>query len=150
MSKPSCIGFPAVAFILVCCTVAAASVAMVIARQSGAPAHLVQTTHGLSDLLTAARLKNDSDKAIASYRIGWAYVRPNEIEFHIGVEMNVPPSIKPGTVHHVSDQNIAFDTRAEEVIFFVAELTFADGTGWKANNEDIKHEFYKALDEGRR
>ena len=140
MLRPSWIASLTLAFILVGCAVAAASVTMEIAMQRGAPAHLVQTTHGYPSLLTAARLKNDGKKLITSYRIGWAYLRPDGIEFHVGVLMNVPASLKPGDINDVSDQAIPFDARAQSVIFFVAELSFADGSRWTANNADITPE----------
>lgn len=140
MFRPSWIASLTLAFILVSCAVAAASVAMKIAMQRSAPAHLVQTTHGYPSLLTAARLENDGEKPITSYRVGWAYVRPHGIDFHIGVLMNVPAGIKPGDIHDVSDQAVPFDARAQSVIFFVAELSFADGSRWTANNADIKPE----------
>ena len=90
--------------------------------------------------MKAARLKNDSNKPIASYRIGWAYVRPNGIDLHKGALMSVPMGIKPGDIHDVSDQAVPFDERAQSVIFFVAELGFADGSDWKVDIEDIAHE----------
>ncbi|SRR5216683_378696 len=144
MSKPFWIASIAVAlavaFVLVGCAVAATRVAMVLAMQRTAPAYLVQTTHGYPNLLKAARLKNDSNKPIASYRIGWAYVRPNGIDLHKGALMSVPMGIKPGDIHDVSDQAVPFDERAQSVIFFVAELGFADGSDWKVDIEDIAHE----------
>lgn len=138
MSRPAATALVLVVLSLVGCAVASTHVAMVIAPQDNAPARLVQTTHGLSDLLTAARLKNGSDKRIRSYQIGWAYVRPNGIEFHMGVLMRVPAGIKPGHVHDVVDQAVPFEGSAERVIFFVAEVTFADGSHWKADHDEIQ------------
>lgn len=142
MFKASRVAFLAVVLNLVCCAFAADSVGvgMLIARQRGAPARLVQTTHGISDLLKSARLRNDRDKAISSYRIGWAYVYPNEIKFNVGVPMNVSPSIKARTVHKVPDQAVPVDARANDVIFFVAEVTYVDGSRWQASNGDIEHD----------
>lgn len=151
MSRPSCIAFLAVAFTLVGYAVAEDSVRMLPLRQRGAPAHLFATTHGSSDLLTSARLRNDSGEAIASYRIGWAYVYPNEIEFHVGVPVNVPAGLKVGTIHNVPDQSIPFNAHANRIIFFVAEVTFVDGSRWNASNGDIEHEYeslsHKIFDE---
>jgi hypothetical protein len=88
----------------------------------------------------AARLENGGEKTIVSYRIGWAYVHPYGIEFHAGALMSVPEGIEPGRIQEVPDQAVPFDARAERVIFFVAELTFADGGRWKTDHEDIEHE----------
>jgi hypothetical protein len=140
MSRPSWIAYGTVAFVLLGCAVFALSQGLSMAVQPGAPARLVQTTHGTTNLLTAARLENDSKKPITSYKIGWAYVRRDETEFHTGALMNVPAGIKPGVVYDVPDQAVLYDPRVQGVIFFVAELTFADGSRWHAANEDIRHE----------
>lgn len=107
-------------------------IGLVIAPQEEAPAQLVPpTTHGF-DLLTAATLKNRSEKTIISYRIGWGYVLQNGMEFHTGAPMSVPAGVKPGRIHNVPGQGIHLAPGAEQVIFFVAELTFANGDHWTA------------------
>lgn len=145
MFKPPRIALLMLTLNLLGYAVAASSVGMLIARQRGAPARLVQTTHGISDLLKSARLKNDSEKAIASYRIGWGYVHRKGIEFHIGVPTNVPPGIKAGAIQNVPDQAVPFDAGADGVVFFVAEITFTDGSNWKASNSDIEHETLRQI-----
>jgi hypothetical protein len=113
-------------------------IGLVIAPQEEAPAQLVPpTTHGF-DLLTAGTLKNRSEKTIISYRIGWAYVLQNGIEFHTGALMSVPAGIKPGKVRNVPGQGIHLAPGAEQVIFFVAELTFASGDHWTARKKDLR------------
>jgi hypothetical protein len=111
---------------------------LVIAPQKEAPAQLVPpTSHGF-DLLMAATLKNRSEKTIISYRIGWGYVLQNGIEFHTGALMRVPAGVKPGRIHHVPGQGIDLAPGAEQVIFFVAELTFANGDHWTAKKKDLR------------
>jgi len=113
-------------------------IGLVIAPQEEAPAHLVPpTTHGF-DLLTAATLKNRSEKTIISYRIGWGYVLQNGMEFHTGALMSVPAGVKPGRIHNVPGQGIHLAPGAEQVIFFVAELTFANGDHWTAKKKDLR------------
>jgi len=110
-------------------------IGLVIAPQEEAPAQLVPpTTHGF-DLLTAATLKNRSEKTIISYRIGWGYILQNGIEFHTGALMSVPAGVKPGRIHTVPGQGIHLAQGAEQFIFFVAELTFATGDRWTAKEE---------------
>jgi len=140
MFRLSRIAYVAVVFALLSCAVFALSVRLSMATQPGAPAHLVQTSHGLTNLLTSARLKNAGKNTITSYKIGWACVRGDETEFHTSALMNVPAGIKPGIIYNVPDQAVPFDPRVQGVIFFVAELTFADGSRWNATNEDIKRE----------
>jgi len=114
-------------------------IGLVIAGQEGAPAQLVPpATHGFPDLLMAATLKNRSEKTIISYRIGWGYVLQNGMEFHTGARMSVPAGVKPGRIHTVPGQGIPLDQRAEQVVFFVAELTFANGDHWTAKKKDLR------------
>jgi hypothetical protein len=139
-------------FVLVGCAVAASEVAMAFATQRTAPAHLVQITLEHPRLLKAARLKNDSDKLITSYRIGWANIRPNGIEMRQGTLTSVPRGINPGDVHVVSDQSVPFDESIQSIIFLVAEVNFADGNHWHVQIEDIAHEaglFSKLTADGR-
>jgi hypothetical protein len=110
---------------------------LVSAPQARAPAQLVSTAYGFPDLLMAARLRNRSGKTIISYRIGWGYVRPNAIDFYTGTLMSVPGGVKPGRIQNVPSQSVRSDPRAEQVIFFIAELTFADGEHWTAKRKDI-------------
>ena len=118
---------------------------MVWANQASSPARLIQTSHGAKDLLVSARLKNFSKKRINSYRIGWAFVILNEmdgpknVDTHIGALMNVPAGIRPADIQQVPAQGIV-DSHpdAEQVLFFVSELNFADGTQWRVKKTDIK------------
>jgi len=113
-------------------------IGLVIAPQEEAPAQLVPpTSHGF-DLLTAATLKNRSKKTIISYRIGWASILQDGIEFHTGALMSVPAGVKPGRTHNVPGQGIHLAPGAEQVIFFVAELTFANGDHWTAKKKDLR------------
>ena len=139
MSRPFCMAFLAVVFLWVSGAVAATEVAMVVATQRTAPAHLVRVALGRPNLLTT-QLKNGSDNRIVSYRIGCASVRPNGIELHKGDLISVRGAIKPGDIHDVAGQAFSFDESAQSLIYFVAELTFADGSVWNVDIEDIAHE----------
>ena len=140
MSKSSLRVFLAVAFLLIGCAAAVTEVAMVMATQRSAPSHLVQIALEHPNLLKGARLKNDSGKPIASYRIGWANVRPNGIELRRGSLVTVRRGIKPGDTNDIPDQVVPFDESAQSVMFFVAEVTFADGTNWEVDIKDIAPE----------
>ena len=135
--------FLAVAFLLVGRAVAATEVPLIwIATQTTAPARLVRIALGhphQSKALLKAELKNEINSPIVSYRIGWANVHPKDIELREGALIRVR-GIKPGSVDDVSDQTVPFDASAERVIFFVAELAFADGSRWKANDDDVEHD----------
>src|SRR5437660_6163284 len=104
-------------------------IALVIASQKGSPARLVQASFGVP-LLVAAKIKNESKKTILSYRIGWSYAREDKMEFHNGDLRSVPTGIRPGATRDVVGQSVSMDTDAQQVIFFVTELTFSNGKRW--------------------
>jgi hypothetical protein len=110
-------------------------VTLVVAPQKGSPARLLQASFG-APLLAAAKIKNESKKTILSYRIGWSYVHDNQMEFHKGDLRSVPSGIRPGTTQDVAGQAIPM-ADAQQVIFFVAELTFSDGKRWTSKKKSI-------------
>jgi hypothetical protein len=142
MFRPSWIAFLAAPLLMVGCGLdpTPTGVDMVQAMQRTAPAHLARITFGYPNLLKVAQLKNESRKPITSYRIGWANVHRDGIELHRGDMTSVPGGIEPGHMHDVSDQMIALDERAQSVVFFVAEVSFADGSNWKIDIPNIAHE----------
>jgi hypothetical protein len=137
MSKSCLRVFFAVAFLLIGCAVAGTDVAMIMATQRSAPAHLVKIALEHPNALKSARLNNDSAKWITSYRIGWANVYPNRVELRPGNLFTVPRGIKPGAAQDVGDQTIPFDESAQSVIFLVAEVSFGDGSNWEVDIKDI-------------
>jgi len=112
-------------------------VRFVIAPQRGSPARLVQASFGVP-LLVAARIKNESKKTILSYRIGWGYVRDDQTEFHSTDLRRVPSGIRPGVTQDVAGQDVPRDQGAQQVIFFISELTFSDGKRWTAKKKSIQ------------
>jgi hypothetical protein len=52
--------------------------------------------------------------------------------------MRVPAGVKPGRIHNVPGQGISLAPGAEQVIFFVAELTFANGDHSTAKKKDLR------------
>jgi hypothetical protein len=112
-------------------------VTLVIAPQKESPARLVQASFGVP-VLAAAKIKNESKKTILSYRIGWSYAHENQMEFHNGDLRSVPTGIRPGATRDVVGQSVSMDTDAQQVIFFVAELTFSDGKRWTSEKKNIQ------------
>jgi hypothetical protein len=88
--------------------------------------------------LAAAKIKNESKKTILSYRIGWSYAHEDQMEFHNGDLRSVPTGIPPGATRDVVGQSVSMDTDAQQVIFFVAELTFSDGKRWTSKKKNIQ------------
>jgi hypothetical protein len=112
-------------------------VTLVIAPQKGSPARLVQASFGVP-LLAAAKIKNESKKTILSYRIGWSYAHEHQMEFHNGDLRSVPTGIRSGATRDVVGQSVSMDTDAQQVIFFVAEVTFSDGKRWTSKKKNIQ------------
>ena len=112
-------------------------ITLVIASQKGSPARLVQASFGVP-LLVAAKIKNESKKTILSYRIGWSYVQDDRMEFHNSDLRSVPAGIRPGRTQDVAGEAVPMDPGAQQVIFFVAELTFSDGKRWTAKKKDVQ------------
>ena len=114
-------------------------VMLVIAPQSGSPARLVQASFGVP-LLVGAKLKNESKKTILSFRIGWSYVQDDRMEFHNGDLRSVPAGIRSGRTQDVAGEAVPMDAGAQQVIFFVAGLTFSDGKRWTAKKKDVQRD----------
>jgi hypothetical protein len=111
---------------------------VVFAEQADSPARLIETTHGTNDFLVSAKLKNQSSRAILSYRIGWAYIGlGKKPDVRYGMWMNVPASIAPNSICDVPDQNVPPNLDANLTVFFVAEIKFVDKTSWHVNVKDI-------------
>jgi hypothetical protein len=140
--------FFAVAFLLIGCAVAGTDVAMMMATQRSASAHLVKIALEPPNALKSARLNNDSAKWITSYRIGWANVYPNRVELRPGNLFTVPRGIKPGAAQDVGDQTIPFDESAQSVIFLVAEVSFGmAATGRLTSRTSPPRPVFNFLDE---
>jgi hypothetical protein len=118
-------------------SVAFASTTMSIAMQDGAPVQLQSTTHGLSDALEAAVFKNRSGKPITAYRIGWVSLVEGKAKISRGVWMNTPGKIDSGADQIVPAQGIPINLAAQQMVFFVSDVTFADGTHWSASKSDV-------------
>ena len=78
-------------------------------------------------------------KTILSYRIGWSYVHDDRMEFHNSDLRRVPAGIGSGRTQDMAGQDVPKDPDAQQVIFFVAELTFSDGKRWTAKKKDVKY-----------
>jgi hypothetical protein len=95
------------------------------------------------DALTTGELQNSTTRAIVAYKMGWMYVfrdASRKPEPTIGVFMNVPAGIAPGNTTIVPAQGILvaeIPEDAKAVVFFVAEVEFADGKSFSADIEKL-------------
>jgi len=100
--------------------------AMLSLRQPECPVVLVETTHGITDLLESAKLKNVSGLLLIGYRIGWVAVYPTGKEkVGLGWSVDLPLGISPGATIDVPAQRVSMDYANEgaiAVVFFVTDV----------------------------
>lgn len=106
------------------------------------PLVLIETTHGIDDLLEHAVAENVSKSTIVSYKIGWVvwyHDSARQPEIGMGKEVQVKRGIAPRVVIGVPSQNVSGDwaVGARSVTFFVAEATTADGSVFKADVNQV-------------
>ncbi len=127
----------AVAALLACSSCASAATSMSSAIQRDAPVQIKSTTHGIFDALKSAVFINRSGKVITAYQIGWVSVIGGKAEVHQSVWMNTPGGIAAGSDQTVPAQGIPINTQAQNLIFFVSHVSFADGTQWSAREDEL-------------
>lgn len=114
------------------------------ARQTGAPARLVEATFGVKSLFLGAKLENVGNRPITQYRIGWIVVyRDGKTDTSSGPAMNVPAEIAPRSVAQVPDQGVSgklLNNKPREIMFFVDEARFSTGEVWNADTHSIANE----------
>lgn len=114
-----------------------AGTALSIGMQPTAPVQIVQTSHGLADLLTSARFENRSTQPITAYRIGWVSESGGRAQFEAGTWMALPAGVNPGAIAEVPAQRIQPKVMPEQITVFVSEVKFEDGSCWKATRTDL-------------
>jgi hypothetical protein len=107
------------------------------ASPKDSPVVFVQTTHGITDALESAQWVNRSNHVVTSYRVGWLTVVDGKNDFQVGPWMNLPAGVIPGAKASVPAQEIPLNLKASSMIFYVAEVHFADGGRWKASHADV-------------
>lgn len=105
--------------------------------QTSEPAMLISTHHTLTDALAGATLRNQGKVPITSYRVGWVLLKDGKTSVHETGTMSVPSGVQPGGTVEVPDQTIPLDTAARSFLFYVSEVTYADGTKWSADAEAL-------------
>ncbi|MGA2980353.1 MAG: hypothetical protein ABSD76_12255 [Terriglobales bacterium] len=112
-------------------------IVMINIPQQDSPALLVSTTHTMSDMLSAATLKNVGPMSLSACRLGWVVLFPSgNSEVHLGVAMNIPAGIETGTTWNAPAQEVSSEyakQRATAIAFFVAEAYPSSGRPWKAD-----------------
>jgi hypothetical protein len=111
---------------------------MMSLRQSDCPAMLVETNHGIEDLLQSAKLRNQGSQPITGYRIGWIAVYPTGKEkLGLGLRVELPLGIRPGATIDVPAQGVSGDYAKEaalSVVFFVTDVRTMSSDGTTSQN----------------
>ena len=113
-------------------------------KQVNSPAKITESIHGVSDIFSGGKLENTSKQRIISYRVAWV-VRyyDGKTEIAQGAHMNVPAGIDGGASTEIPDQAVSgkyFKTGAQTIDFYISEVKFQNGKGWKADLRKLQKE----------
>jgi hypothetical protein len=123
---------------------AAPETLMLFAHQEDDPVRIIQATFGANNALLDAQLENKTHQKIQTYRLGWVVVKKEEVKIGRATEVEVPNNVDTSNSFLIpGPENAAKDDLARHpagIIFYVAELQFADGTRWQAEVKKIRKE----------
>lgn len=114
---------------------------MMFLRQPLSPAQLIETKHTSKDFLEAAKLMNQGERPLTSYRIGWVAVYRSGNEVGIGLPIEALATIRKSEIATVPAQFVSPDLTkrgATFVLFFVAETRDDSGNIWRADLEKVE------------
>ena len=116
------------------------------------PIHFDQADFAPNGALRSADLSNTSDRTVTSVQFGCFVVRVDgQITTVVGKDNPIRTGMEPGTRLLFGHQTIATDVDdALELYYFVARVTYEDGTSWKAPLEALRHQIYMKRDTKKR
>ncbi len=117
---------------------------MLFAHQEDDPVRIIQASFGADNALLDAQLENKTHQKLQTYRLGWVVVKKDDIKIGKAIEVEVPKDVDTTTSFQIpGPENAAKEDVARHptgIIFYVAELQFADGTRWQAEVKKIRKE----------
>lgn len=117
---------------------------MLFAPQDNDPVRITQASFTADNSLLDAQLENKSHQKIQSYRLGWAVARKDEIKLGKTESIDVPSGVDTTATFTIQGPSSAAKDDAAKhppaIVFYVAELQFADGKHWQADVKQIKKE----------
>ncbi|HEU4416568.1 MAG TPA: hypothetical protein VFT65_17395 [Candidatus Angelobacter sp.] len=117
---------------------------MLFAPQDNDPVRITQASFAADNSLLDAQLENKSHQKIQSYRLGWAVARKDEIKLGKTEAIDVPSGVDTTAAFTIQGPSSAAKEDAAKhppaIVFYVAELQFADGKRWQADVKQIKKE----------
>jgi hypothetical protein len=104
------------------------------------PATLEEITHTFADQFAAGVLRNNGSRRITSMRVGWAVVsKTGEYSEHTGALIDLGSPLAEGIVDALPNQNVTeISEDFVKLVFFVAEVNFADGGSYTADAARVK------------
>jgi hypothetical protein len=117
---------------------------MLFAKQGDDPVHIVQASFAADNSLVDALLENTSHQKIQSYRLSWAVVKKDDVRLAKGIAVDVPNNVNTSASFTIpGPENAAKEDVSRHpngIVFFIAELQFADGKTWQADSKKIRKE----------
>lgn len=110
---------------------------VIVAQQPSFPAEIVLSNQSEKDLLEYTQATSRTHAEIVTAKLGWAYVLPSGLDFHVGELFTPPSGVASGASFQVEDQGAAPRADAKDVVVFVEQTTFADGTVSNADHAEI-------------
>src|ERR1051326_7958715 len=122
---------------------------MLFARQAGDPVHIVQASFAGDNSLVDALLQNTAHQKIQSYRLSWAIVKKDDVRLAKGIAVDVPANLDTSASFTIpGPENAAKEDVSKHptaVVFYIAEIQFADGQRWQADLKKIRKEAAEML-----
>jgi hypothetical protein len=98
--------------------------------------------NGVAEAAKSGVIANQGTKAIRSYRLGWRIVRGQHSEYQYGTIIELAEPLPSGAKTRFPWQGITMSALdklgADSIKFFVAEVTFSDGSTWKEEHPPIQ------------
>jgi len=117
---------------------------MLFARQADDPVHIAQASFAADNSLVDALLENSSHQKIQSYRLGWAVVKKDDVRLARGIAVDVPNNVDTSASFTIrGPENAAKEDVSKHpnaIVFYIAELQFADGQHWQSDPKKIRKE----------
>jgi hypothetical protein len=111
-------------------------------RQDGFPAEATRISQSASNWVDGVQVFSRTHAVIVALRLGWAYAMPEGLEFHQSAVLTPEFRLLPGSFYQSSAQDVPAREKARDLLVFVEQATFADGTVYSASHAKVAA-FYK-------
>ncbi|HWB33352.1 MAG TPA: TIGR03435 family protein [Acidobacteriaceae bacterium] len=106
--------------------------------QADAPLQITGFGTSTSDEFDGGRVDSRIDKPIMFFRMGWAYVLPTGLEFHVGDTIVPYNEMPPHGTYGLPEQHATFRPDALGFLYFIEQVAQDNGTNWYADHKQIE------------